>query len=132
MSKACPINPSASRKLNPVSSPWPFAYWGLDIVGLFTWAMGNRKFVLVVVDYFTKWAEVEALGNIRDIVVKKFMWRNIVTRFRVPESLVSDNGYSLITNPFASFAAISVSRIGTPPQCIHRVTIKLKPLTKQS
>ena len=46
----------------------------------------------MAVDYFTKWAEVEALANIRDINVKKFVWRNIVMRFGVPESLVFDNG----------------------------------------
>ena len=46
----------------------------------------------MAVDYFTKWAEVEALANIQDVDVKKFVWRNIVTRFKVPESLVSDNG----------------------------------------
>ena len=51
----------------------------------------NQRFVLVAVDYFTKWVEAEALANIRDLDVKKFLWRNIVMRFRVPESLVSDN-----------------------------------------
>ena len=54
--------------------------------------MGNRQFVLVVVDYFTKWAEAEALANIWDVDVKKFVWKTIVTRFRVPDSLISDNG----------------------------------------
>ena len=50
-------------------------------------------FVLVAGDYFTKWVEAEALVNIQDVDVKKFVWRNIVTRFGVPpESLVSDNG----------------------------------------
>jgi len=46
----------------------------------------------VVVDYFTKWAEAEALANIRDVDVRKFMWKNIITRFRVLGSLISDNG----------------------------------------
>ena len=47
---------------------------------------GNRRFVLVAVDYFTKWAEVEALASIRDVDVKKFVWKNIVTRFGATES----------------------------------------------
>ena len=54
--------------------------------------MGNRRFVLVAVDYFTKWAEAEALANIQDVDVKKFVQRNIVTRFGVVDSLISDNG----------------------------------------
>ena len=50
--------------------------------------------MLVAVDYFTKWAKVEAkaLANIRDVDVKKFVWKNIITRFGVSDSLISDNG----------------------------------------
>ena len=43
----------------------------------------------MAIDYFTKWAEAEALANIRDVDVKKFVWRNIVTRFGVSNSLIS-------------------------------------------
>ena len=78
--------------LNPISSPWPFAQWGLDILGPFPRAIGNRRFILIAVDYFIKWAEAEALANIRDVDVKKFLWKNIITRFGVPDTLISDNG----------------------------------------
>ena len=90
--KRAPLIHQPAGRLNPINSPWPFAQWGLDILGPFPRATGNRRFVLVAVDYFTKWAEAEALANIRDVDVKKFMWKNIVTRFGVPNSLVSDNG----------------------------------------
>ena len=43
----------------------------------------------MTIDYFTKWAKAEALANIRGVDVKKFVWRNIVTRFGVPNSLIS-------------------------------------------
>ena len=46
----------------------------------------------MAVDYFTKWVKAEALANIQDMDMKKFMWRNIITRFRVLNSLISDNG----------------------------------------
>ena len=65
--------------LNPLSSPWPFAQWGLDIVGLFPKAVGNKKYLLVCTDYFTKWVKAELLANIRDVDVKRFIWKNIVT-----------------------------------------------------
>ena len=67
------------RVLNPLSSLWPFAQWGLDIVGLFTKAVGNKKYLLVSTKYFTKWVEAEPLANIRDVDVKRFIWKNIVT-----------------------------------------------------
>ena len=80
------------RELNLLSSPWPFAQWGLDILGPFPKAGGNKKFLLVDIDYFTKWVETEALANIRDVNVKKFVWKNIITRFGTPHTLISDNG----------------------------------------
>ena len=45
--------------LNPPTSPWPFAQWGLDIVGPFPKVAGNKRYLLVDTDYFTKWVEVE-------------------------------------------------------------------------
>ena len=66
--------------LNPLSSPWPFAQWGLDIVGPFPKVVGNKKYLLVGTDYFTKWVEAEPLANIRDVDAKIFVLKNIVTR----------------------------------------------------
>ena len=74
-----------------MSSPWPFAQWGLDIVGHFPKAAGNKRYLLVDTDYFTKWVKAEPLANIRDADAKRFVWRNIVTRFGVPRVLISDN-----------------------------------------
>ena len=59
--------------LNPQSSPWPFAQWSLDIVGLFPKVVGNKKRLLVGMDYFTKWVEAELLANIRDVDAKRFV-----------------------------------------------------------
>ena len=57
----------------------------------------------MAVDYFTKWIEAETLANIRDVDVKKFLWRNIVTRFRVSESLLSNNGLQFDSKAFHKF-----------------------------
>ena len=59
----------------------------------------------MAVDYFTKWAEVKALANIRDVDVKKFMWKNIVTRFGVSDSLISDNGLQFDSRAFREFCS---------------------------
>lgn len=48
--------------------------------------------MIVATDYFTKWVEAEALANIRNIDIKRFVWKKIVTRFRVRRVLVSNNG----------------------------------------
>ena len=57
------------------------------------------------VDYFAKWAEAEALANIRDVDVKKFVWKNIVTRFEVSDSFISDNGLQFDSRAFREFCS---------------------------
>ena len=89
--------------LNPLFSIWPFAQWGLDIVGPFPKAVENKKYLLVCTYYFTKWVETEPLANIRDVDVKRFIWKNIVTRFGVPYALVSDNGLQFDSKAFRKY-----------------------------
>ena len=64
-------------------------------------ALGARAGIVII----TKWAEAEALANIRDVDVKKFVWRNIVTRFGVPSSLISDNGLQFDSRAFHEFCS---------------------------
>ena len=61
----------------------------------------------MAVDYFTKWAEAVALAlvNTRDINVKKFVWKNIVIRFGVPNSLILDNGLQFDSKGFWAFCS---------------------------
>ena len=89
--------------LNPLSSSWPFAQWGLDIVDLFPKAARNKKYLLVSTDYFTKWVEAEPLANIRDVDVKKFLWENIVTCFGIPHTLILDNGLQVDSKSFRKY-----------------------------
>ena len=91
--------------LNPLSSPQPFAQWGLDIVGPFPKALGNKKYLLVSTDYFTKRVEAKPLANIRDVDVKRFIWKNIVTIFGVPHTLISDNGLQFDSKPFRQYCS---------------------------
>ena len=53
-----------SETLTSVTSPWPFQQWGLDILGPLPIGKGQCKFIVIAVDYFTKWAEVEPLATI--------------------------------------------------------------------
>ena len=52
------------NELKTLSSPWPFAWWGMDILGPFTMGSYQNKYLIVVVDYFTKWIEAETLAKI--------------------------------------------------------------------
>ena len=52
------------EQLHHILSPWPFAKWGMDILGPFSPDKGQVKFLIVVVDYFTKWIEAKPLTTI--------------------------------------------------------------------
>ena len=58
---------------------------------------------MVGTDYFTKWVEAEPLANIRDVDAKKFIWRNIITRFEIPRTLISDNGLQFDSKTFRKY-----------------------------
>ncbi|XP_030928927.1 uncharacterized protein LOC115955035 [Quercus lobata] len=66
-----------SEYLTPMVAPWPFAQWGLDILGPFPLGVRQMKFLVVGIDYFTKWVEAEPLANITQQNVKNFVWKNI-------------------------------------------------------
>lgn len=61
-----------AQKLTSVYSPWPFNIWAVDVVGPFPLAPGQLEFLIVGVDYFTKWIEAEAVAKITAERVRKF------------------------------------------------------------
>lgn len=64
----------------------------MDILIPFPQAPGQLKYLIVVVDYFTKWMEVEALAKITMANILKFLKRKILTRFGIPQVIITDNG----------------------------------------
>ena len=74
-------------------------------MGPFPKVVGNKKYLLVCTGYFTKWIEAEPLVNIKDVDVKRFIWKNIVTRFRVPYALISDNGLQFDSKTFRKYCS---------------------------
>ena len=69
-----------------------FAQWGLDILGLFPVGIRQMEFLVVGIDYFTKWVKAKPLVSITQENVKNFFWKNIICRFGVPKVLVSNHG----------------------------------------
>nr|GEY49861.1 reverse transcriptase domain-containing protein [Tanacetum cinerariifolium] len=61
---------------------------------------GKVKFLIVAMDYFTKWIEAKAVATITGGQVKKFVWDNIVCRFGIPREIISDNGKQFADNSF--------------------------------
>nr|GEX56704.1 reverse transcriptase domain-containing protein [Tanacetum cinerariifolium] len=95
-----PVTRHPQQPLTPITAPWPFYKWGIDIAGPFPEGPGKVKFLIVAMDYFTKWIEAKAVATITGGQVKKFVWDNIVCRFGIPGEIISDNGKQFADNPF--------------------------------
>ena len=74
------------------NEPLDFAQWGIDIVGPLPTAPAQKKLLLVVTNYFSKWIEAEAFAFVKDKDVVQFVWKNIVCHFGIPQLIVTNNG----------------------------------------
>ncbi|GJX93385.1 reverse transcriptase domain-containing protein [Tanacetum coccineum] len=88
------------QKLTLITSPWPFYKWGIDIAGPFLEGPGKVKFLIVAMDYFTKWIEAKPSATITGNQIKKFVWDNITCRFVLPGEIISDNEKQFRDDPF--------------------------------
>ncbi|KAK8942621.1 hypothetical protein KSP39_PZI009096 [Platanthera zijinensis] len=74
----------------------------MDLVGPFP-ASGQRRFLLVMIDYFSKWLEVKALAKVTSQVIRNFVWGEIICRHGLPQAIVTDNGPQFASAEFTSF-----------------------------
>ncbi|RRC79860.1 reverse transcriptase-like protein, partial [Escherichia coli] len=92
-----------SEPLHSVLIPWPFMRWGMDIVGKLPPAPGQKVYLLVLTDYFSKWIEAAAYSQVRDKEVISFIQNNIIYRFGIPSEIMCDNGSQFISDKTRTF-----------------------------
>jgi ribonuclease HI/transposase InsO family protein len=88
--------------LQTIPVTWPFAVWGLDIVGPLRKALGGYTHLLVAINKFSKWVEVRPITNLRAERAMTF-FTDIVYRFGVPNSIITDNGSQFTGRKFLEF-----------------------------
>jgi ribonuclease HI len=91
-----------TQALQTIPITWSFAVWGLDLVGPLQKAPGGFSHLLVAIDKFSKWIEVRPLTSIRSEQAVEF-FTNIVHRFGVPKSIITDNGTQFTGKKFLDF-----------------------------
>ncbi|KAK2422712.1 hypothetical protein QL285_033223 [Trifolium repens] len=91
------------NELKSLSSLWPFAWWGMDILEPFTTGLAQNKHIIIAVGYFTKWVEVEPLANITAFNILRFFKRDVLARFGIPQVVVTDNGTQFTDKRFREF-----------------------------
>ena len=74
-------------------------------MGSFPTVIRQLKFLVVDIDYFTKWVEAKALATITEKNIRSFVWKNIVCRYGIPRVLVSDNEKQFDNNGFRDFCS---------------------------
>jgi hypothetical protein len=52
-----------------IAPSWPLQWWGIDIIAKLTPAQGNYTFVIVAVEYFTKWIKVKPVTNVSSVTI---------------------------------------------------------------
>jgi ribonuclease HI/transposase InsO family protein len=91
-----------AQALQTIPITWPFAVWGLDLVSPLQKAPGGFTHLLVAIDKFSKWIEVQPLTSIRSEQAVVF-FTNIIHRFGVPNSIITDNGTQFTGKKFLDF-----------------------------
>jgi hypothetical protein len=62
-----------ANPLRPINLSWPFAIWGIDIMGILPRAAGGFKFLFIVINIFTKWMGAMLVVNITQKTAVKFL-----------------------------------------------------------
>jgi hypothetical protein len=107
--------PSSLTQL--IQPTWPLQRWGLDLLGPLPPAQGNLKYVVVAVEYFSKWIEAKPLVTVTSATIQKFFWQHIVCRFDVPKAITMDNRTQFDAETFKDFC----EQIGTK---IHFASVR--------
>ena len=94
----CQRRGSQTRRepLTPLKIEGPFCRVGIDIKGPLPRTEKGNRYIIVAMDYFTKWPEARAVDNIRAETVAKFIYEDIICRHGVPKEILSDRGTSFV------------------------------------
>ncbi|KAL0293187.1 UNVERIFIED_CONTAM: hypothetical protein Scaly_3146200 [Sesamum calycinum] len=79
--------------LHPTIALWPFDIWGLEVVRPITpKSSAGHIHILVAADYFSKWADVVPLKEVKKETIVDFIYINIIFRYEIPRYIIIENG----------------------------------------
>lgn len=94
-----------ANELHSIIKPWSFRGWALDLIGeIRPPSSKSQRYILVGVYYFTKWIEAIPLPNVSQEDVIEFIQKYIIYRFRIPETITTDQGSVFTGRKMQKFA----------------------------
>ena len=90
--------------LRPIVACGPFAKWGIDFVHCRPTLARGHGYIIVVVDYITKWAEAMPTYVKDGKAAALFLFNHIITRFGIPRAIVTDHGSNFQNKIMAEFS----------------------------
>ncbi|CAF1387559.1 unnamed protein product [Didymodactylos carnosus] len=114
--------PAGLMQPNLVLQPWTVV--GIDITGPLPKTRRGNTYILVVIDYFTKWVELFPLSSTKAKIIAQIFTDEVICRYGLPLKIISDNGAQFVSNVFKSVCDIL--------QIKHRKTSLYHPQTNLS
>jgi len=104
MSKTCWIQRVPASELHSIIKPWPFRGWALDVIAeIKPKSSKGHRYILVGIDYFTKWIEAIPLPEVTQDVVINFIQKYMIHRFGIPETITTDQGSVFTSRKMVKF-----------------------------
>ena len=113
--------PIRNEELQPIEIGQPFHRIGIDIKGPLPITTKRNRYIIVAMDYFTKWPEAKAINNMKAQTVAEFIYKEIICRHGVPEQILSDRGTSFVNQ--------IIENLCDKFQTKHRLTSSYRPQT---
>nr|KYP42717.1 Pro-Pol polyprotein [Cajanus cajan] len=88
-----PIHRVPATELHATVKPWPFRGWAIDVIGqIHPPSAKNHKYIIVAIDYFTKWVEAIPVKEVDQKEVINFIEDHTIFRFGIPQTINTDQG----------------------------------------
>ena len=94
---------SKNNKMTPIKVGAPFEKIRIDLVGPLTVTTNGNQYIVVAIDYMTKWAEARAIPDASAKSILPFLTEDIITRHGFPKELISDRGTTFVNQLVQEF-----------------------------
>ncbi|GKV11259.1 hypothetical protein SLEP1_g22525 [Rubroshorea leprosula] len=99
------VHNAPAFEFHPIVKPWPFRGWAIDLIGkIYPPSSKGHSFIIVAIDYFTKWVEARPMKKVEQGDVIKFIKEDLIHRFGLPETITSDQGTAFVGSQAEAFA----------------------------